>query len=145
MREALGEAAALRRRPALHRAGRDRERGALADAEEQADHVQREKAAGQAGEDRRRRPDQPADEERAPRAPLVADPAAENLKHRVGDAERADHLSELAVREAEILADVSARRREILPRDVRNQIHQAQQAENDCRCGWTLETHAERA
>src|ERR1043166_741241 len=142
VREALREAAARGRRPALHRARRDRERRALADAEHQPHEVQRHQAAGQAGQDRRGRPDQPADKQRPPRAPLVANPAAQNLKHRVRDAEGADHLPELAVGEAEILADVASGCREVLPRDVRNEVHQAQQTEDDGRGGRALERHA---
>src|SRR5207253_6821952 len=44
-----------------------------------------------------------------------------------------------------ILADVAAGCRKILPRDVRDQVHQAEQAEDDRGRRRALETHAQRA
>ena len=66
---------------------------------------QRHQAAGKTGEDRRRRPDQPAQEQRAPGAEAVADPAAENLEDQVGIAERRLEEAELRVRERELTLD----------------------------------------
>src|SRR5205085_9027045 len=80
VREALREAAPRERRPVLHRTRGDRERGALAAADEHAAEKERRESAGDAGEDRRRRPDQSAEEQRAPRPESIPDPPTEDLE-----------------------------------------------------------------
>ena len=55
------------------------------------------------------------------------------------------HLSKLAVGEPQVLADIAARGREVLARDVGDEIHQAQQTEDDRWCRDALTRHGERA
>ena len=131
VRQTLREAAAADRRPALHRARRDRERRAFADADQQPAHEQRRQAAGEAGEDRGRRPDQAAEKQRPPRTEAIADPAAENLEHQIRITERRLQEAQLYVRERQLPPDRVGGGGNVDAIDVRDQIHHAQEPEDD--------------
>ena len=104
MRDALRKAAPYRTRPALHRARRHREGGALADAQHHAHEKQREESAGESRQDGRARPDQATDEERPPWTEAIADPPAEHLKQQIWIGERGEDKAKLKIIQPELVA-----------------------------------------
>ena len=105
---------------------------------------QRHETAGEAGQDGRRRPDQAAQEQRAPRTEAIADPAAEDLKEQIRIAERRLQEAELRVRQPELFLNVARGGRDVDPIDVRDQVHHAQQTEDDRTRRRRLQAHRQR-
>ena len=126
----LCEPSALDRRPALHRARRDRKRRAFADAEEHPHQEQRHEPAGEAGQDRRSCPDETAHEERPARPEAIPDPAAEHLKEQIRIRKCGKDEPELRVGERELLSDFARGGGDVHAIDVRDQVHQAQEPEH---------------
>jgi hypothetical protein len=78
---------------------------ALADAEQEPDGEQAGEAADEPGAEGRHDPDRPADQQRDARAKAVRDPAADDLKKRVGIREGREGDPEQGVGEAELGLD----------------------------------------
>jgi len=140
----LREPPASERRPVLHRARRDREGRAFADPDQKAAQEQRHQAARESGQDRRARPDEAAQKQGPPRPESIADPAAEDLEEEVGIPECRLQKAELDVREPQFLFDRVGRRRNVHAIDVRDQVHQAQEAQDDLRRFQAARRHLER-
>ena len=141
VREALCEAAAIGRRPALHRSRRDRKRCAFADPEHHPHQKEHHQAAGGAGENCGGGPDHAADEEGQARAETIADPAAEHLEEQVRIAERGEDQPEPRVRQRQLTSDLRRGGCDVHAIDVRDQVHHAQQPEDDGRRWRAFEFH----
>ena len=141
VREALREAAAIGRRPALHRSRRDRKRCAFADPEHHPHQKEHHQAAGGAGENCGGGPDHAADEEGQARAETIADPAAEHLEEQVRIAERGEDQPEPRVRQRQLTSDLRRGGCDVHAIDVRDQVHHAQQPEDDGRRWRAFEFH----
>src|SRR5207248_1668454 len=99
MRDALRKTALMGGHPTLHRARRDWERRAFADAEHEPAQEQGRYAAGEAGEYRRGGPDETADEQRDARSEPIPNPPAEHLKEQVRKRKGREDEPELRIRQ----------------------------------------------
>ena len=131
VRQTLGEAPAVRRRPVLHRARCGWKRRALAEAERHARNEQRDEPGDKAGHDGRGRPDQAAPEQRPARTEMVADPAADHLEQEVGIGKGREHQAELGVGEMEFLLDFARRRADVDAVDIGDEVHHAEHRQHD--------------
>ena len=134
MRDALGKAALAGRHPARQRARRGGKCGAFADTEQKPRQQQRHRAFDVSEHHRRGRPDRAADQQRQARPKLVAEPAARNLKECVRIGECGDRDAELGVAKPEILLHRRCCRRDVDPIDVGDQVHQADDEQDDIGC-----------
>jgi hypothetical protein len=116
---------------ALPSPGRHRERRAFTDAHQEPAEEQRGQAAGKSRQDRRGGPDEAAQEQRPARTEAVADPAAEDLENQVRVAERRLQKTKLGVGERELPLDRVGGRRDVYAIDIRDEVHHAQQAQDD--------------
>ena len=121
MRDPLREAAGLGWRPVPQGFGGGRERRAFADPKQQTHDDQAGEPADHPGSDRGDYPDETADEERQTSTDAVADPAADDLEHRIRVGERRKGHSELQVRQPELLLHDATRRGEVHPIDVEDE------------------------
>ena len=119
-KNALRRAALLPREPPRERPRGVRQRAGLAGAEQKPDRHQRRIAERDAREHGERGP--PADDPRQdpPRADPIAPPAGGNLEQRVGEVERAEHITHLRRAEVEIARDVGPGHRDADPIEIRD-------------------------
>ncbi len=133
MSDALRKPAARGGRPALHRARRYRKRRALTDTEQNAHEEEAGHSAGEPGQDRRAGPDQTAGEQRPARSESIAYPPPEHLEREIGVTEDREDQAILRGRQGQLASDFAGGRRDVHAIDVRDQVHQTQEEQDETR------------
>src|SRR5262245_5039782 len=133
MSNALGKPAARGGRPALHRARRHRKRRAFTDTEQNTHKEKAGHSASEPGQNRRAGPDQTAGEQRPARSESIAYPSPEHLKREIGVSEDGEDQAILSGRQGQLAPDVAGRGRDVHAIDVRDQVHQTQEEQDETR------------
>ena len=128
--DALHEAAFAPRIPKLHRARRAGECAGFADAEQEAQHDERGRAERQAGRGGHDRPIGDDGSQHAARAEAIAQPAARHLEQRIGPDEGGEDVAHRDIVEAEFLADLRRRGRDVDAVEISDEVHHADQKQN---------------
>src|SRR5260221_7413232 len=113
MSDPLGKATPPGPRPVRHRTRRRRKGRSLAETKQEPQRDERPEALDETRQEGRRRPDRAADPEGQARPEAVADPTPDDLKHRIGIAERGKNLAVVRRRELELIAEYAGRRQDV--------------------------------
>lgn len=131
VRDALGESAALLGKPHGHSAGSGGKRGAFAQAENESSGEERSETAHRTGDDGGHGNYRTAKREGKSRAETVAYPATDDLENRVENGEGRKNETNLRVAKMKIRFDEGRGGGDVDPIDVQDQVHGAQQTENN--------------